>query len=159
MPPRQVGVIPLPGAGFDGTRGAIWHRLEAAMPDLGAALQETGLDTLTVQALTAQETRPRCTPHGQGALLILRGVNTEPGADPEDMVSVRLWVESSRIVTFQFRHLDAINDLVAALAQGDGPGTPGDFVVALADALSDRMQEVIEHVDAALDGLEDTQSA
>jgi zinc transporter len=31
---------------------------------------------------------------GQSLLVILRGVNLNPGADPEDMVSVRLWLDA-----------------------------------------------------------------
>ena len=82
----------------------------------------------------------------------MRGVNTEPGGNAEDMVSVRFWLDTDKIVTFQFRHLDVIDDLAGELAAGNGPGTPGDFIVVLADRLTDRMQEIIDGVDAALDG-------
>lgn len=139
---------------------ALWHRLKANLPDLDAALRSIdGLDPITVAALTAEDTRPRCLPHGAGALLILRGVNAEPGADPEDMVSLRLWIDRSKVVTFQIRHLDVVDGLARELAEGHGPDTPGEFIVVLTDRLTDRMQEVIETVDQALDALEDEQSS
>ena len=92
-------------------------------------------------------------------VLILRGVNAEPGAEPEDMVSLRMWIDHTKIVTYQIRHLDVVEDLAREISQGSGPDTPGEFVVVLADRLTDRMQEVVENVDTALDTLEDQQSS
>ncbi len=155
----RITLAPPPDHADDGANRAIWHRFDSTTQDIQAALQtEIGLDAPTANALTAEETRPRCTAHGGGALLILRGVNTEPGGNAEDMVSVRLWLDTDKIVTFQFRHLDVIDDLASELAAGNGPGTPGDFIVVLADRLTDRMQEIIDGVDAALDDLEDAPS-
>ncbi len=159
MQPVRIA-LGTPAHGTQVTRNAAtWYRLDAAAADPRAALQaDIGLDALTAAALTIDETRPRCTPHGDGALLILRGINTEPGADPEDMVSLRIWIDSARIVTFQFRHLDVVNELADEVLAGHGPGTSGDFVVVLTDRLTDRMQEIVESVDGALDGLEDTEA-
>lgn len=52
--------------------------------------EKSGLDPVVQEALLAEETRPHCDLIGDGVLLILRGVNTNPGADPSDMVSIRL---------------------------------------------------------------------
>ena len=41
-------------------------------------------------SLTANITRPRLQPYGDGVLLNLRGVNHNPGAEPEDMISIRI---------------------------------------------------------------------
>ncbi|MDX1581213.1 MAG: CorA family divalent cation transporter, partial [Alphaproteobacteria bacterium] len=69
-----------------------WVHLDHHSPEVRAWLVEkSGLDPLVCEALLAEETRPRCTPFGEGLVLILRGVNLNPGADPEDMVSLRLW--------------------------------------------------------------------
>jgi len=42
-------------------------------------------DKIIGEALLAEETRPRIVPSAEGLLLILRGVNCNPGAEPEDM--------------------------------------------------------------------------
>ena len=52
--------------------------------------EESGIPTVAAEALLYEETRPRCRPIGDGLILNLRGVNLNPGADPEDMVSIRL---------------------------------------------------------------------
>ncbi|MEL7486492.1 MAG: CorA family divalent cation transporter, partial [Pseudomonadota bacterium] len=39
-------------------------------------------DPIVAEALTVEDTRPRCTRHEDGVLLILRGVNLNPQSDP-----------------------------------------------------------------------------
>ncbi|MDA8855849.1 hypothetical protein N9I82_01855 [Alphaproteobacteria bacterium] len=56
-----------------------------------------------------------------GVLLILRGVNLNENASPEDMVSIRLWIDPHRIISLQRRKLKAIGDLVANIEAGLGP--------------------------------------
>lgn len=160
MSPSQI--LPLkPGPNGRAQTGTkVWHRLTSEITGFDIELfDETGLDALTTGAMTAEETRPRCTPHGDGALLILRGVNSEHGAAPEDMVSARIWLDGSKVVTFQYRSLDVIDALVREVEDGNGPDTPGNFIVVLADRLTDRMEEIIDGIDTELDSLEDAQSS
>lgn len=112
------------------------------------------------EALTAEATRPRVTLQGDGAMVILRGVNTNPGADPEDMVSIRLWIDPARIVSLSRRPVAAVADLRAEILQGTGPSDAGGFLAALVDMLNerivmrtDRLEEKSEYIeDRALAG-------
>jgi zinc transporter len=88
-------------------------------------------------------------------MLFLRGVNLNPGADPEDMVSIRLWIEEKRIISLRLRRLLSIADLRASIDQGGGPSDVGDFVVQLADRLISRISGVISEVDDRVDELQD----
>ncbi|MCA8908985.1 MAG: zinc transporter ZntB [Rhodospirillaceae bacterium] len=145
------------GASRPGT-SALWCKLNREYQGLADSLSKiTDSDEVMVEALTAEDPRPRCVAHGGGALVILRGINLNPGSDPEDMVSVRIWVDAGRVFTVQGRKLVAIDDLIHMLDQGTGPKTPGDFIVMLADGLTDYMQTTIEEIDEALDTLEDEQ--
>lgn len=160
MSPNQILPLKSDPEGIPQTDAKLWHRITSETPGSDSDLPgATGLDALTTSAMTAEETRPRCTPHGEGALLILRGVNSEHGAAPEDMVSVRIWLDGSKVVTFQYRNLDVIDALVREVEAGHGPDTPGDFIVVLADQLTDRMEGIIDGIDTELDSLEDTQSS
>lgn len=116
---------------------------------------ESGIDPIIVEALTAEETRPRSLIHKGGMLIILRGVNLNPGSDPEDMISVRLWVDANRIVTLRRRRVMAIEDLHQAIINGDGPTGSGSFLEDLSDRLVMRMGTIISDVDDAVDALED----
>ncbi len=77
-------------------------------------------------------------------LIALRGVNLNPGADPEDMVSVRIWIDETRILTTRRRELLSINDIISQLETGEGPASSADFVTLLADRLVWRMTDTIE---------------
>jgi zinc transporter len=137
----------------------VWHRLNTRQPDLENYLCKTvGLDELTMQALTATETRPRSTPFKDGALVILRAINTEPGQDPEDMVSLRMWVDASKVVTLQTRRVAAADDLEQDMRNGRGASGPGEFLVSLADRMTDRMQDVVDTLDTGIEELEDAQA-
>lgn len=116
---------------------------------------EAGLDSIVVDALLAEETRPRTVNMGQGLLIILRGVNLNPGADPEDMIAVRLWVDEHRVISMRARTVMATADINDEIQAGHGPRDTSDFLVRLAARLVDRMAPVVEELDDLTDGLED----
>ena len=140
----------------DNAFGFAWIHLQRDDPSGKAWLDECGLDRFVVDALTAEETRPRCTVHGNGAVLILRGVNLNPGAEPEDMISARLWIEEKRLIGVWLRPLRAVRDLFDAIERNQAPLTPGDLVAKLALRLADRAEPVISNLNERIDALEET---
>ncbi len=148
--------------GWDGVdawrpeQGVLWLHLDHAEPAVRSWLaQKAGLDEAIVEALTAEEPRPRSVVRGEALLVILRGVNLNPGADPEDMVSIRLWVEATRVISLRHRRVMAVGDLEASLATGNGPRTAGEFLVEICSLLADRMSTVLSDLDCDVDSLED----
>lgn len=117
--------------------------------------KESGLPDTAVDALLAGETRPRSVIMQQGVLLVLRGVNTNPGEDPEDMVSVRLWIDGDRIISSRRRRLLSVVDVADALAAGHGPGTPGELLTMLVERLADRIGNFVDLIESELDSIED----
>ncbi len=73
------------------------------------------LDPHAISALLAEETRPRATWIGDGVLVILRGVNLNDGAEAEDMVSVRIWVDAQRVVSVARWRVRAGEDIGAPI--------------------------------------------
>ena len=116
----------------------------------------TYLDRPAIDALLAEETRPRVQEIGKGALIILRGVNHNEGADPEDMVSIRLWVDENRIISVSKRGLKSVADLHSRIRTGQGPTEAGAFVTALVERLSTRIEAFRRDLDEATDTLEET---
>lgn len=113
------------------------------------------LDNIIIDALLAEETRPRMLEFGNGALMILRGVNLNENASPEDMISIRVWVDPARIITIQRRNLKAIRDIKEKFEAGTGPKNAGDFITALTDRLFSRMEPVLCEMDEKLDTYEE----
>lgn len=132
-----------------------WQHLIRDHPDTGPLLAAARLDAFVVDALTAEETRPRCTVHDEGVLLNLRGVNLHPSAEPGDMVSVRFWIEAHRIIGVSVRPLDAIADLMAAAERGLAPRSPGDLVAKLALRLADRAEPAVADLNERIDQIEE----
>ncbi|MDA0654325.1 MAG: zinc transporter ZntB [Proteobacteria bacterium] len=134
----------------------LWLHLDRRDPaSVDWLRRRSGLDSIVVEALLAEETRPRATAHGDGMLVILRGVNLNPGADPEDMISVRVWVEGARVISVRARRLLAAEDVGDRLEAGSGATDAADLVVDLATGLIDRMSPVLEHLDEAADEIEE----
>jgi zinc transporter len=116
---------------------------------------EAGLDAIVGEALLAEETRPRALSMGDALLVLLRGVNLNPGADPEDMVSIRLWIDPQRAIRLRAKKLLAVQDIRDRVAAGAGPRTAGEFLPALAARLVDRMGPVLDGLDDDIAALEE----
>jgi zinc transporter len=137
--------------------GLLWVHLDRAGPGARRWLQgDSGLDPLIAGALLAEEVRPRELRVEDALLVVLRGVNLNPGADPEDMVGIRIWLEPTRMVTVRHRRLMAVTDLREALAVKRGPANPSQFLVMLTARLIERVGPVIDHLVDEVDRLEDT---
>ena len=137
-------------------QGPLWVHLD--FTDTGAQswlLHETALDDIVAEALIADETRPRCEHISDGVLISLRGVNSNPGADPEDMVSIRIFSDGQRIISTRRRRLLAFRDVADALESGSGPDSIGALIAMLADRLVERMATVISELDDRIDELEE----
>jgi zinc transporter len=113
------------------------------------------LDPLIIKALTEDETRPRMLQVGDGALMILRGVNLNNDSDPEDMVSIRIWIDKHRIVSVRKRKLRAILDIESRLQKGKGPKDSAEFIIMLINRLFERMEPTLNSLDDAMDELEE----
>lgn len=137
-------------------QGILWTHLDYREAETHHWLkEEIGLDPIVLEALLAEDTRPRCFSSAFGMLVIFRGVNLNPGADPDDMVSLRVWLEPQRIISIRHRKVMAIDDIRKSVLDGDGPLDTGDFLLRLARGLAYRIGDVLNQIDDDVDALED----
>ena len=115
-----------------------------------------GAPALVTEVLSAKETRPRAFAYNDTLLASFRGVNPSKNSEPEDMVSVRLWVTKRRIITVQCRALGAIDEIEKTLRDGVGPKSPAEFLEALLCSMSDKSAEVVSSLGDSLDAIEDS---
>ena len=138
------------------TAGWLWIHLDRTNRETEHWLRDSaGLEPLVIEALLEEETRPRCVSIGDGLLVILRGVNLNVGANPEDMVSIRVWVDAGRVITLRNRRLMAVQDLRDKIEKGDAPATPGTLLIDIAAYMIDRMGPVLTDLNDAVDELEE----
>ena len=115
-------------------KGYVWLHLDRSVEQSQSWLiEQSGLDPVVSEALLAPETRPRSTRFETGVLVILRAVNLNPGADPEDMVSLRIWIEPKRIISLRSRRVMAVGDLLDRIERGQAPKSPTGLLILHAD--------------------------
>ena len=136
--------------------GFLWVHLQRTAEETRTWLTEkSGLPALVCEALLAADSRPRTTAFGEGLVVDIRGVNMNPGEDPEDMVSLRVWSDGVRVVSVRRRKLMAVDDVREAITRNHAPKTPSELVLMLADGLTVRMGAVIAGLDERVDDLEE----
>jgi zinc transporter len=139
---------------WSSTVGPLWAHLDGTDEAAQAWLSEAGLDLAVRQALLSEMTRPRYVSEDEGLLLTLRGVNLNPGADPEDMVSIRIWVDAHRVITVQRKQVMTVGALHASLLDSRGPRSVSELVARLVRGLNERMAPVLDDIGDGLDDLE-----
>ncbi len=136
--------------------GVLWLHLDYSNSRVQAWIRdESGLDEIVTSALLSEETRPRCDAVNDGVLISLRGINHDPSSDVEDMVALRLYADSSRVISTRQRTVLSANDLCNRLLKGEGPVDSGDLIVTLAERLISRMSDVISDIEESVDSLEE----
>jgi zinc transporter len=128
--------------------GPLWIHLDYAAADAEAWLgMRSGLDPVIRESLLDKDPRPRALAVADALLLVIRGINLNQGAEPEDMVSVRCWVEAGRIITLRHRRVRAMQELLTNLSAGRGPRTAGELVAAIVDNLLDPVVTCVDTLD------------
>ena len=128
--------------------GILWLHMCAVHQDTREFLNnETSLDELVINALLAAETRPRILIRKEGCMVTLRAMNLNENKDPEDMISLSIWIDSNRIITTRQRDILAIEDIKSAIEQGKGPRTTGEFLTMITNRVYDRMEPYIEDLE------------
>ncbi|HAU69410.1 MAG TPA: zinc transporter ZntB [Gammaproteobacteria bacterium] len=135
---------------------SLWQHLDLNQVESKEWLRnDANIDKLTFQALSAEETRPRSFAAHGGLLVVLRGVNHNPGEDAEDMVSIRVWVEKDRILSARVRKMLAIQDIVDTMNDNTGPRSPGEFLTNLIESLANRIGDFVNRLEDELGEIED----
>ena len=133
-----------------------WVHLDYSTDAACKWLQDHGrLDPLIRANLLDDDTRPRSFTFQDGLFLSLRGVNLNPGADPEDMVAVRLWADEHCIITSNRRKLLSLEDIRELLRNGKGPGSAAAFIRLMIERLALRAEVVIDQIETEFSELED----
>ncbi len=134
------------------TGGWRWIHLHRDAPKSQEWLIEGEIppDTLAT-ALMAEDTRPRYTEIEGKGLLMLRGVNLNDGAEPEDMVSVRMFIDTEWVVTVSMRRLASVDSIIDDVNAGKAPLSPAAFVERLVQELHLRMEPVLDELEDIID--------
>jgi zinc transporter len=136
--------------------GLLWIDLNYRATDAGHWLEhDAELPAQAREALLAADPRPRVEARGDALLWIARGINLAVGAEPADMVSMRVWIEAHRVITLRHRDVRTLRIIGARLLDGRGPRDGGDFLAALVDEILEPVSSVVDELDDQVASLED----
>jgi len=137
-------------------KGVLWVHLDRSeQPAKYWLTNETDIDEATVETLLRPvANRPRVQRLGDGLLVILRGINLNPGNDPDDMVGLHMWIDSKKIITLRRRRLMAGTEVRDLLRNNEGPKNPSAFLSEIAYRLLEPMVPVVDDLDDAVDHLQ-----
>ena len=137
-------------------REVLWLHLCRNRPGVQAWLEDQlAVPEPTAELLTSDQTRPRAFRDGETLVGTLRGINFNPGAQPEDMISMQLWCDGRRLITLRRHPLQTPREVMAMLDRGSGPTDGGATITLLAELMIARMSQSIVDMNFVLDQLED----
>ena len=136
---------------------SLWLHWDRGHPQTQTWLrQDSGLSQFSCDLLLEENTRPRLLPLPDAQMLLfLRGINLNPGAEPEDMVSVRIFAQAERVISLRLRPLRATDELLQQLDEGRGPKTASELLLTLAQLLTDKIQAVVSDLSELVDNEEE----
>ncbi len=136
---------------------SLWLHCDRSHPQTQDWLRrESGLSAFACDLLLEENTRPRLLALPDHELLLfLRGVNLNPGAEPEDMVSLRIFADARRAISLRMRPLRASEDVIRDLLAGTGPKTSSELILSLADYLTDKVDALVTELADRVDTQED----
>jgi zinc transporter len=133
--------------------GVLWLNLDYSEADSQRWLEHhSNIAPLSRDALLDLDPRPRAVPHGDELLLIIRAINLNEGAEPEDMLSIRGWIDAHRVVTLRRRKSRSLKTIAAELDAGTGPTSAGALTALV-------VERVLEYIVTRVDVLDDAIAA
>ena len=114
--------------------------------------ENSGLNEFACDLLLEESTRPRLLRLAdQGLLLFLRAINLNTDAEPEDMISLRIFANAQTVYSLRQRPIHVIDELVKAFAKGFGPRSSSELLLFLAQGLTDQLENSVSQLADTVD--------
>ena len=134
----------------------LWTHICRSRPGVQEWLEKgLGIPEPTAELLVSDDTRPRAFRDGRTLVATLRGINFNPGAEPEDMISMQMWCDGRRLITLRRHPLQTPRDVLAEIDRNEGPLDAGATITRLAELMVARMNQSIVDMNHVIDALED----
>jgi zinc transporter len=113
------------------------------------------LDSKITKLLFSKESRPRCIISADGILLILRDLSSSSKANPQDMLSIKIWIDKHHIITTCNTNSEVINEIISEIERGQAPNSSTQFFVRINNKVTRTIGEVLLELIDKTDELED----
>lgn len=118
-------------------------------------LNFSGLSRIVAQALLVTQCRPRVFYKEQSLTTILRGMNTNKGASPEDMVALRIWSNGNYVISIQQQRLESPRHILSyLLVSKTGPETTAELYMHLINQVTKLIGLTVEALEDDLEQMD-----
>ncbi|BCL73667.1 zinc transporter ZntB (plasmid) [Vibrio nigripulchritudo] len=137
-----------------------WVHCQRDHPELKAWLESQAIPEPLIESLLMDDTRPRFEQYDDGTvLIILRGINLNAGAEPDDMLSLRLlWFKGSLISTRKIPS-KTVSMVIQQLEQARGPDTISELLVALIQGVNSYITNYLAPIEEQLNSMDNVDSS
>ncbi|WP_427964529.1 CorA family divalent cation transporter [Altererythrobacter sp.] len=140
----------------DGDGEVLWVHLCRTRPGVEEWLRELEISEPTRELLVSDKTRPRAFREGETLVATLRGINFNPDAQPEDMLSMQLWCDGKRLLTLRRLPLQTPRYVLKMIDRREaGPNDCGALITEITEAMITRMNRSIVDMNEHIDELEE----
>jgi len=122
----------------------------ATTPAAGAAYRWLHFDLASSHLDTWAEA------HEDGIIATLRGINMNEGDEAADMVSLRVWMTPTLVLTVRRQRNFLMNELQDQMATDDAPPTPARMIARVIELLLGRVEEATFDLEDVADKMETT---
>lgn len=134
----------------------VWVHLRSDLSRSRKSMQALGLADQVIDVMCADETRPKAYAFADGLVIYLRGINHNQHADPEDMVSLRVFLSDKLVVTARKRDrgLKSAMTLKEQCQAGEGPESAQGLFCSLLNEMANTVGDMVDELDATLSAQE-----
>ncbi|SJL82183.1 zinc transporter ZntB [Vibrio palustris] len=119
-------------------------------------LENNHVSSSIIDSLLAEDTRPLFEEYDDNQfLLILRGVNLNQDANPEDMLSIRLLYINGALISTRKIPSKTVEMLRSRLINGQGPGSLADLIVQIIDGLNRNIDNYLDTIEEKITQFDD----
>lgn len=153
---NKGGIRPIQEDSLASTTEPFWLHLNYSEPLSLEWLKQTALIPEPIRdALAGESSRPRVAKLAEGTYITLRSINFNSDSVPDPLVTLRIYINGSMIISSRARQISATDQVSHDLQGNNGPINSGDWIVQIADSLTDHSNDFIDSLHDKIIELED----
>lgn len=136
-------------------KGLIWLHLHFEHPTANQWLREkSGIEESLLPYLLSDDSRPGAVVHENRLILIMRGINANRDAEPEDLITLRLYLAPDQIISLRRRRVQTMQAIHQDLLEGHGVRNASQFLIEVIARIVERIGDHVETLEETLSQLE-----
>ncbi len=131
-----------------------WIHLHYKSSDCVDLCKAQGIPESALELLLSPDPRPRLEQYPHAWAGVLRFLNLNKGSAPEDMVSLRFWLDANKLITFEGRSVKAVQKVQSYLEQSSENYKPLEILCLILRRMPEPLAELLQQWDEQADLIE-----